>query len=170
MLGAIIVILSVALDQLTKQIVVSKMDYERNPINILGEFLQLFRTENDGAAFGMLDNARWVFMLVSLVAIGVGVYCLVKFYRRHILLTVSVSMLLGGGIGNMIDRLFRAGVEHERAVVDFIKVPWFNFNVADAFISVGAALLFVYVLFYETKVEKALAEQNKEQSEADEAE
>lgn len=160
MLAAVIIILTVALDQLSKTLVVSLMDFQGEAIEVLGKVLVFWRTENDGAAFGMLSNARWVFIVFSLLAIAVGIFCLVKYYRRHTLLNISVSMLIGGGIGNMIDRLFRPGIECERAVVDFLHsslMPWFYFNLADAFITVGAALLCVYMLFFEPKVEKALA-------------
>lgn len=162
MLAAIIVILTVALDQLSKTLVVSTMEFHGESIEVLGKLLVFYRTENDGAAFGMLSNARWVFIVFSLLAIAAGVFYLIKYNRRHVLLTISVSMLLGGGIGNMIDRLFRAGIECERAVVDFLHsslMPWFYFNLADAFITVGAVLLCVYMLFIEPKVEKKLAAQ-----------
>lgn len=162
MLAAIIVILTVALDQLSKTLVVSTMEFHGDSIEVLGKLLVFYRTENDGAAFGMLSNARWVFIVFSLLAIAAGVFYLIKYNRRHVLLTISVSMLLGGGIGNMIDRLFRAGIECERAVVDFLHsslMPWFYFNLADAFITVGAVLLCVYMLFIEPKVEKKLAAQ-----------
>lgn len=176
MLAAIIVIITVALDQLSKTLVVSLMDFQGETINVVGKLLVFYRTENDGAALGMLSNARWVFIVFSLVAIAAGIFYLIKYNRRHILLTVSVSLLLGGGIGNMIDRLFRAGVECERAVVDFLHsslMPWFYFNLADAFITIGAVLLCVYMLFVEPKVEKKLAAQKKNeeiQAEQDENE
>ena len=162
MLAAVIVILTVALDQLSKTLVVSRMEFEQGSIKVLGDLLVFYRTENDGAAFGMLSNARWVFIVFSLVAIAAGIYCVIKYNKRHVLLTVSVSMLLGGGIGNMIDRLFRTGVECEYAVVDFLYsslMPWFYFNLADAFITVGAVILCVYMLFFESKVEKRAAAQ-----------
>lgn len=162
MLAAIIVIITVALDQLSKALVVSKMEFEGASIEVVGKLLVFYRTENDGAAFGMLSNSRWVFIVFSLLAIAVGIYCIIKYNRRHTLLSVSVALLLGGGIGNMIDRLFRVGVECERAVVDFLHsslMPWFYFNLADAFITIGAVLLCVYMLFLEPKVEKKLAEQ-----------
>ena len=170
MLAAIIVILTVALDQLSKTLVVSTMEFHGESIEVLGKLLVFYRTENDGAAFGMLSNARWVFIVFSLLAIAAGVFYLIKYNRRHVLLTISVSMLLGGGIGNMIDRLFRVGVECERAVVDFLHsslMPWFYFNLADAFITIGAVLLCVYMLFFEPKVEKKLlAEKQAREQEA----
>ena len=173
MLAAIIVILTVALDQLSKTLVVSTMDFHGDSIEVLGKLLVFYRTENDGAAFGMLSNARWVFIVFSLLAIAAGVFYLIKYNRRHVLLTISVSMLLGGGIGNMIDRLFRAGIECERAVVDFLHsslMPWFYFNLADAFITVGAVLLCVYMLFIEPKVEKKLAAQKASEELAEQEE
>ena len=173
MLAAIIVILTVALDQLSKTLVVSTMEFHGESIEVLGKLLVFYRTENDGAAFGMLSNARWVFIVFSLLAIAAGVFYLIKYNRRHVLLTISVSMLLGGGIGNMIDRLFRAGIECERAVVDFLHsslMPWFYFNLADALITVSAVLLCVYMLFIEPKVEKKLAAQKASEELAEQEE
>lgn len=158
-----------ALDQLSKTLVVSRMEFQGESIEVVGKLLVFYRTENDGAAFGMLSNARWVFIVFSLAAIAAGAYCLVKYYRRHVLLNISVSLLLGGGIGNMIDRLFRSGVECERAVVDFLHsslMPWFYFNLADAFITVGAVLLCVYMLFLEPKVEKKLLAEKQAREQA----
>ena len=86
------------------------------------------------------------------------------------LLTVSVSMLVGGGIGNMIDRLFRVGVEYDHAVVDFLHsslMPWFYFNIADAVITVGAVLLCVYIIFIEPKVELRLKAEQAEKENND---
>ena len=81
MLAAIIVILTVALDQLSKTLVVSRMEFEQGSIKVLGDLLVFYRTENDGAAFGMLSNARWVFIVFSLVAIAAGIYCVIKYNR-----------------------------------------------------------------------------------------
>lgn len=169
MTAALIIILSVVLDQVSKTLVVSLMDYHEK-VTVIGELLTFYRTENSGAALGMLSNARWVFIVFSILAIIVGLWCLYRFRGRHMLLTVSVSMLVGGGIGNMIDRLFRVGVEYDHAVVDFLHsslMPWFYFNVADAFITVGAVLLCVYTIFIEPKVELRLKAEQAEKENND---
>ena len=69
-------------------------------------------------------------------------------------------MIIGGGVGNMIDRIFHGG-----AVVDYLDVQLFNFavfNFADCFVTVGTALLFVYILFFMDKKKPAAVEQQEE--------
>ena len=104
-----------------------------------------------GAAFGMMKNSRWIFLVISFVAIiGIIIY-LIKFAPKNRLCQLSLAFILGGGIGNMIDRLALG------YVVDFIDFRLINFavfNVADSFVCVGAALLIVYVLFIDGKENK----------------
>ncbi len=152
MIAAIITVLIIIADQVSKYFIVQSIKlYEMKPF--IPRVLSLYHTRNTGAAFSMLSDNRWVFMVFSFISMIIIIYLLIKEYRRHPLLTVSLAMVLGGGIGNMIDRI-RLGY-----VVDFFHVDFFEFavfNVADSFISVGAVLLAIYVVFFETKVEKRL--------------
>ncbi len=163
----------VVLDQLTKLIVRLSMDVGER-VRFIPYVMNITYVENDGAAFGMLDNARWVFLVASTVTIVVIVWFLHKYGNRHPLLTTSLAFILGGGIGNMIDRLFVTNEAGEYVVTDFFETAFVKFavfNVADSFITVGAILLGVYVIFYEPKVEKrikAAEEAEKEDTEVDE--
>ena len=123
------------MDQLTKYLVRTNL--------LLGEswpdegFLRLTHGTNSGSAFGLFSSLTPLLIVASLVAIGFLIY----FYRTHALprplLRFAIGMILGGAVGNLIDRL-RVG-----SVVDFIDVgPWPIFNVADSSIVVGMALLF----------------------------
>lgn len=154
MLAAVITAVAVLLDQISKSIVVNGLPLYGEARFIPG-VLSFYHTRNTGAAFSMLSDRRWVFMLLSFVAI-VAITVMLYFWRsRHVLLTVSLSMILGGGIGNMIDRIVNG------YVTDFFRVDFFDFavfNVADSFITVGAVLLGVYIIFFEPKVERRLAE------------
>ena len=154
MLAAVITAVAVLLDQISKSIVVNGLPLYGEARFIPG-VLSFYHTRNTGAAFSMLSDRRWVFMLLSCVAI-VGITVMLYFWRsRHVLLTVSLSMILGGGIGNMIDRIVNG------YVTDFFRVDFVDFavfNVADSFITVGAVLLGVYIIFFEPKVERRLAE------------
>jgi len=104
----------------------------------------------------MLDGGGWervLLLLMSLAAMGLVIFILVKFYKRSRLLNISLSMVLGGAVGNMIDR-FR--LEY---VVDFLHTEFMDFptfNIADCFITIGAALMIIYVLFVDPKIEKRL--------------
>lgn len=147
-----IVVGSVALDQITKAIVVANMELFQE-LPFLPGFLRLYYTENTGAAFSMLSNHRWVFLLFSIVAMGVIVWLLAKYHRRHPLLAISLASVLGGGIGNLIDRTLHG------SVVDFLDFQFVNFavfNVADIFVTCGSVALAVYIIFVEPRVEKRL--------------
>ena len=154
---------SVILDQLTKAIVVSQMAlYEEVPF--LPGLIRFYHTRNTGAAFSMFSDNRWVFMVFSVIAMMIMTYLLVKFHGRHWLLSVSLAAVLGGGIGNMIDRVLSG------YVVDFLDFQFMKFavfNVADIFVTCGSVALAVYILFIEPKVEKRLQEQKAAASAAE---
>ena len=118
------------------------------------DVLHLTYVENTGAAFGMLKDHRWVFLVISTVALGGMIVYMFLNKNRHPLETVAVAFIVGGGIGNMIDRVARG------FVVDFVDVKcipfWkYIFNVADIFVCVGCGLFILYVFLYETRVKKA---------------
>ncbi len=162
MLAAIIVAVSVILDQLSKYLVVQNIEY-RGSLPFIPKIISFYHTRNTGAAFSMLSEQRWVYMTLSLISMVIIAHLLYKEYKRHPLMTVSLAMVLGGGIGNMIDR-FRL-----QYVVDFLKLEFMDFaifNIADCFVSVGAVLLAVYIIFYEPKVDKRLREEAKIREEA----
>ena len=120
--------------------------------------LHLTYVENTGAAFGMLQDRRWVFLVISTVALsGMIVYMFLN-KTKHPLETTAVAFIVGGGIGNMIERLSRG------FVVDFVDVkciPYWKyiFNVADIFVCVGCGLFILYILLFEAKVQKKEASQ-----------
>ncbi len=158
MLAFLIVLGAVALDQLSKFFVRLLMNIG-DSVALIPGVINLTYTENRGAAFGMLGDKRWVFIVSSTLAIAVLIWVLRKYGKRHNLLTVSLSLIAGGGIGNMIDRLFVNGVGGEKAVTDFFEfkfVKFAIFNVADSFITIGAVCLGVYIVFFEKKVEEKL--------------
>lgn len=171
MLCALIIVGVVIADQITKAIVVANMEVH-GAVDFIPYLLSFYRSENTGMAWGMLSNHRWVFIALSIAAlIGFG-FLYYRTKKPHWLYTVSMGFILGGGVGNMIDRLFRPGVKvDENAVVDFLKLdftylPAFEnipvlgnfpiFNVADCFITVGTVLIFVYLLFFDKKQEYPL--------------
>ena len=129
--------LVVALDQITKHLAVTHLkgqeDYR------LWEAVLHFRYhENRGAAFGMLQNNRWVFLIVSTVAILAIFGYLWCSKKPAPLLNIGLAMVAGGGIGNMIDRVANG------YVVDFIYaicIDFAIFNVADSFVCIGAGLI-----------------------------
>mgnify|MGYP004518996849 CR=1 FL=1 len=144
-----VVLLVIAVDQLTKYLVVRNFFYgESKPL--IDGVVHLTYVTNSGAAFGMLKDHRWVFMVLSTAAI-LGIYvCLWIFAKRSPLFCTGLALIVGGGIGNMIDR-FRLGY-----VTDFIDLRFINFavfNVADICVVVGGIGLGVYYLLLADKLE-----------------
>ena len=150
------VALLVAADQITKLLISSNFKVGESR-HVIGGLLDFTYVQNKGAAFGMLSNQRWIFLaLTTVIIIGIcWLWC--KGYIEHITGRISAVLIVAGGIGNMIDRLAMG------YVVDFIDVsPLFDFavfNVADCCVTVGAAVMAVYVLFFldEKKLRKASA-------------
>ena len=160
----IFIILAVCvLDQLTKlaamdviaaanSVAVAELK-EGMRITVLDGWLDLTYKTNSGMAFGMLENDRWVFMLLSTLGIIAMFAYLVYLKGNGKLFCFSLSLVIGGGIGNMFDRILLG------YVVDFIDVRCFDFwkwifNFADSAVCVGAALLIISVLL-DYKKEKA---------------
>lgn len=133
--------------------------HSKQPIVLIPNVLNFSLVLNDGMALGLLDNARWVFMTLSSIAIvAVLVYMFWKRPKNKLLL-VALTLVTGGGIGNMIDRIWLG------YVVDFIDFKGFGplwvwvFNVADSCVTVGACILALWMildLIKEYKKEKAL--------------
>ncbi len=153
----------VGLDQLTKFLIVQRLE-EYESIPIIDGVLNFTRIPNDGAAFGMLDDYRWVFMIASTVVIIAVLIFMFYYYKKYYdpLLYTSLSFVVGGGIGNMIDRVLFVNV------VDFIDVrfiPFWKwiFNVADIFVCVGAGLMFLYFILSEIRDHRE-KKQNTEKS------
>ncbi len=151
-LWILIIIGSIWLDQLTKWLAVTLL--QGNPsVPIIPEVFQLTYLENPGAAFGMLQNNRWVFLIVSTVGIlAVFLYLLMKRPTSK-LLCLSLSFIVGGGIGNMIDRVLLGYVVD---FFDFCLINFAIFNVADSFVCVGAGLLSLWVILDTIAEEKRL--------------
>lgn len=133
--------LLVILDQATKYLA-DKLISPFNPIELL-PFLHLVNLRNEGAAFGMFKSlGNNIFIIISLIAIGVIFFMLIKGKENPL----GLSLILGGAIGNLIDRLFRG------SVVDFIDVfagrhHWPAFNVADSALTIGIGLIFIKLFF-----------------------
>ncbi len=159
----LVMLAAVALDQATKWLVMLNMELHES-ISIIPGVFRFTYIRNDGAALGMLDDSRWVFLVASVIGIAVVIFYLVKYRPTQKMLWIPLSMIAGGGLGNMIDRLFYGDSFGNGTVVDFIDFCAFPslwkwiFNVADIFVCVGAAFLFVYLLLdiiREYKAEKA---------------
>jgi signal peptidase II len=136
----IIVLSVIVLDQFTKFLALSLLQLN-TPVPLIKNFLNLTLVHNRGAAFGFFQNQLVLFVLVSLFAIGLILYNL-KNKANSLILKISLSLILGGAIGNLIDRL-RFGF-----VVDFLDLRvWPVFNIADSVITLAAVILSWELLF-----------------------
>jgi signal peptidase II len=133
----------IALDQLSKLAIVQHFQlYEGQ---VVTSFFNLVRAHNSGAAFSFLAGAggwqRWFFTALALAA-TVFIVVLLRRQGRELLLSLALSLILGGALGNAIDRLWHGHV------VDFLQFHWAgwafpSFNIADSAITLGAVLLIV---------------------------
>lgn len=135
--AGLVLALVLAVDQTVKRWVTGAL--ERGERRELLPFVDVVNTRNTGVAFGLLQDGG---ALVT-VAVGIAVSALLVYFARNArsrALWLPVGLLLGGAVGNVVDRI-RLG-----AVVDFVKLPlWPAFNVADAAITVGVVVLFAVV-------------------------
>lgn len=143
--------LVILLDQLTKWLVVKNMQLGER-IDIINPYLSLLSHRNRGAAWGMLEGQMWLFYIVTVIVVIGILYYFHKEAKGIPLFSVSLMLLLGGAIGNFIDRLLQG------EVVDFVSVliPVINydfpiFNIADAALSIGVGLLIIFIILDEKK-------------------
>ena len=142
MYSILIMALVIIIDQASKLAVIRNI-MATGEIAVIKNFFYITYVENYGIAFGMLKN-KTLFSIASTSIISLVVlYYIYKFAKKHLLVTICLSLILGGAIGNLIDRI-RLGY-----VVDFIHFTIFPpvFNLADSAIVLGAIALCAIVLF-----------------------
>lgn len=114
-------------------------------IVLIKGFLGLSYYENTGAAFSILEGGRWLLVALTSVAIGVMIWFLL-FKNKSKLLSWSLVLIIAGGIGNLYDRIVLG------YVVDYIRTLFIDFpifNLADCCVCIGAALLIIYIAFFD---------------------
>lgn len=139
-------ILLIALDQFTKYLAVQFLAGSEPHILIPGVF-ELQYLENRGAAFGMLQDKKWLFVIMSGITLALIGYFYHKFptTKRYLPLRMIAVLLAAGAVGNMIDRVLNG------YVVDFFYFSLINFpifNVADCYVTISLALIIVLIFFY----------------------
>jgi signal peptidase II len=139
-----ITLLVIGLDQLTKLVAEAQLPLKQL-VHVLPYF-DWYLTYNPGAAFSFLAEAggwqRWFFTITSVVISTIIIFWLKKLEKDDNLTAISLCLILGGAIGNLIDRIYLGHV------IDFVQIwlgsyAWPAFNIADAAISVGAAVLII---------------------------
>jgi len=132
------------LDQWTKWLVETRLDSHAS-VEVIPKLLNITHVRNTGVAFGLFPahgdaTGTWVLTLAGLAALGLVGYFFVTVARADRLLLVALSMVLGGAVGNLVDRVMSGGVTD---FVDFYfgTYHWHTFNVADSAITVGIVLM-----------------------------
>lgn len=160
MIYLIIAAAVLAVDLLSKFAVAENIEFFKD-IPLIPGVLNLTNISNDGVAFGMLGNARWLFMTVTVLLVA----CLAVFifkcrgYARTVY--ISASLVLGGGLGNLVDRIVTLGrFDEPKCVVDFIDFCAFpnlwswTFNIADIAVCIGVCLFALYLTAFDKKAFK----------------
>lgn len=152
----------VLLDQVTKAIVRVSLPFGASwtPFEGFLSFLRIVHWENTGAAFGMFQGGGLIFgILAVIVSVIIAIY-FPKIPKEYIFMRIAIAMQLGGAIGNLIDRV-RFG-----PVTDFIAVGAFPvFNIADASITVGVAILLLFLWLLERQEKAETLDMNHSQQE-----
>ena len=162
----LVTIVVVALDLWTKSLVVTYLSPpESKSVTLLDPYLILYYIQNSGAAFSMLKNTVVLVVLISVAMLVVGYIYLRILNNGPLYYKVIFGLIIGGALGNVIDRIHNGGY-----VVDFIafRIPQINFyfaifNIADACITIGVLLLFVFILFSRRPSHDKRVEENTSQ-------
>lgn len=152
--AALLAAVVIGIDQVSKALVVQHLNPATGPgqVEVIGDWLRLSYTTNAGAVFGILPGMTLFFTIVGLLAIPALIV-----FQRYLPANawpawISIGLLLGGTVGNLLDRL-RFG-----SVIDFIdagigNLRWYTFNVADASMVIGVLILAGYILFFSEVLE-----------------
>ncbi len=148
----------VAADQLVKLWAVNELAAVGTKEFIPG-FIRFAYLENDGAAFGILADHRWVFIAVTIIMVAVAMFLLYSGRLRKPLQYIPAICIIGGGIGNLIDRIGKGYVVD---MFDFEFMDFAVFNVADIFVCLGAGLVILYLIVDEIQLHRAAASGKEE--------
>lgn len=143
MLLTFFIIILVVIDQILKYAVTTNLRYAED-ITIIPNLLDITYVENRGAAFGIFQNQRWFFIIFAVIMIIFFAYLIKYKNLNDKMFLVAAALIISGGIGNLIDRLFWG------YVVDYIKLSFFSpiCNFADYCITFGTIILIIYVIFF----------------------
>ncbi|MGN1112590.1 MAG: signal peptidase II [Acutalibacteraceae bacterium] len=139
----IIAAISIVADQLIKILVINNLKPVKS-VTVIDNLLNFTYVENKGMAFGMLANQRWIFIALTSAVILALIIAVIKLKKQGTMFYISAALLIGGGIGNLIDRLLYG------YVVDYISLSFFPpvCNFADYCVTAGVIMLLIYLFFF----------------------
>lgn len=141
-LSLVIAGLVVVIDQVIKYFVAMYLP-QAGVVTAIPHLLDLNYVENPGVAFGMFENMRWIFVALTSVIIVILLYIIIFKKIKSKIFLISSALIIGGGIGNLIDRVLYG------YVIDYLQLSFFSpvCNFADYAVTVGTVLLVIYLLF-----------------------
>ena len=145
MIYVLTVIFGIAVDFFTKRWAAEVLA-KTNGIDVIKNVFRFTYVENRGAAFGILQNRRFVFIALTLVILAVLIYLGLKNKNKSRFLNFGSAFVVSGALGNLADRIFLGYVVN---FLDFCIINFPVFNVADCFVCVGAFMVAVYYIFIE---------------------
>jgi len=145
----ILALFIIAIDQLTKWLVVRTMEVGES-ISVIEGFFSITSHRNSGAAWGIFEGQMFLFYIITIVVVLGVVYFMQKYAKHDNVLAFGLSFILGGAIGNFIDRLIH------QEVVDFFDFTIFNynfpiFNIADSALTIGVVLVIIAMILDERR-------------------
>lgn len=127
-------------------------------VRFIADIIVFKYRENTGAAFSIFEGKTWALSLITAIAIGIGFYFIIKNKIKDPFAHWSITIIMAGGIGNLIDRVFRG------YVIDYIyfkPIDFPIFNFADMLIVCGEIFLAIYILFFYDKYHKGIKDGNQ---------
>lgn len=165
-LAGIVSVLILVADQVTKYIVSTNMEINDTvSVNIVNWFVDFHYIENPGGAWGIMKGKTAILLIITGAIMAVLAFLMIKNAKKSKLFFWASSLIIAGGIGNMIDRVF-----HEGLVVDFLRFTFIDFpvfNLADVAVCTGAGLLILYFvldIIKDAKEKKADQEETTEET------
>lgn len=149
-LAIIFAVILVIIDQVSKFLIVQNLELGES-VTIIPGLLDFTYSQNDGMAFGIgSESFRWVFIVVTILVCGILVFLMTKKDFKNKVYYAAVALIVGGGIGNLIDRIVNG------YVVDFLALSFFPpiCNFADYCVTAGTVLLVVFIVFYYGRTSK----------------
>ena len=158
MIWIAIIVAGLVIDQLTKYTIKSNVKYG-DLITVINDFFYITHHENRGAAWGIFQDGRYFFIILTIILVAILGYFLYKSQSK--MLKTSLSIIIGGAAGNFVDRVRTGGV------VDFLDFyigdyHFPTFNAADTFIVIGSIMLLIYMVFIYKEEESKEKEDTEE--------
>lgn len=147
----VVAIFIILLDRVSKYFIMQNM-IPGQSIPVIKNFFHITFIENSGAAFGILKNQRWVFVLVTVVVLFFVIYLVYTEARQKKGMAAILGLVAGGGVGNLIDRI-KSGYVTD--FLDFRGIWSYVFNIADSALVVGVIMLSVLLIIEENRSKKA---------------